>query len=482
MATCQPQQLAATEGQNQTISGLATDVAGNTGVGSISLNIDKTPPTIVQLTAPDHISRLHGGQISVTVNDNFQVAQVSISVNDTQLGTFSSAPYQADLQVPSGANPGDTLTVKAQATDQAGNSQTATRSVRVAADGVVIGQVLSDTTSFPIQGVGVQVIGKTTQTDTTDERGRYSLQVSDAHVFVFAAGTTPPTTTIEREVFVQEGTGTVPVDARLTPLSDPVVIGPAGGTLTSGNVTVNVPAGAGNITFQLTSLSGQGLPGLLPLGWSPLAAFNLRANSVVGNLTANVAQMPGVVSHLVTYSTALHAWTMVTPNLQPVSGTVSVLLPAPGDYALVVPDTVDPPLAIPVAADALPGIDMQLLSPSATSSGSLSPAILAPSGGTATATLGVLSPTFVPSGTVIQANISQKFSLTSGDVVSEESRTEALILYNRLPPSGASAGALFPVVPSHKFANAELLTGKVHLDILAGRQGVPCRPGSSDPL
>jgi len=482
VASCPSSALVASEGQNQNISGQATDVAGNVATGSITISIDKTPPSIVQISTPDHISRLHSGQISVTVDDNFSVQQVVINVNGAALGTFTSAPYQASLSVPAGANPGDTLTVSVQATDQAGNVQTASRGVRVAADGVVVGQVLSDVTSFPVQGASVQAIAKTGLADQTDTRGRYSLQVSDSHLFVNVSS--PGSTTVEREVFVQEGVGTVPVDARVTPLAAPVPVGSAGGTVKSGNVALSIPAGTvmDGTTMQLTSLSGQGLPGLLPLGWSPIAAFDVRASSSVANISATVTQLPNVVSHLVIYDPALHAWTMVSPNIQAVNGNAGVTLPAPGAYALVVPDTVDPPITVPNPGNALTGIDMQVLSPSSTSSGSLSPAILPPSGGTATATLGVQATSYVPSGTVIQANVSEKFSLKSGDVVSEENRSEDIVLYNAIAPTGATLGAKFPVVPSRKFANAELLTGKVHLDILAGREGVRGQPGGSGPL
>ena len=133
VASCPSSALVASEGQNQNISGQATDVAGNVATGSITISIDKTPPSIVQISTPDHISRLHSGQISVTVDDNFSVQQVVINVNGAALGTFTSAPYQASLSVPAGANPGDTLTVSVQATDQAGNVQTASRGVRVRA-------------------------------------------------------------------------------------------------------------------------------------------------------------------------------------------------------------------------------------------------------------------------------------------------------------------------------------------------------------
>ncbi|HEY6308046.1 MAG TPA: Ig-like domain-containing protein, partial [Candidatus Angelobacter sp.] len=479
--------VVASEGQNQLISGQATDVAGNVATASVSLSIDKTAPTIVQLSTPSQISPLHGGQVSVTASDNFTVTQVVISVNGSPLGTFTSAPYQANLTVPAGANPGDTLTVTAVATDQAGNTQTASRGVIVAADGgVIVGQVLDDGTSFPVQNASVQVISATGLLDQTDDHGRYSLQVADSHLFVTftAPAAAKPTTNVEREVFVQLGVGTVPVDARLTTLGDPVTISSSGGTLSSGTVSVSVPAGAAvaGSAFRLTYLSGQGLPGLLPLGWSPLAAFDLRSTSSASGLSASVTSLPNVVAHLVTYDFSLHAWTMLAQNLQPVNGAFSFTLPGTGAFALVTPDTLDPPLPLPDVGSPLSGVPVQMLSPSATSSGSLNPATLPPSGGTALATLGVQSPTPLLSGTVIQANISETFSLASGDVVSEETRSEDIVLYNALAPATSSSGAVFPVSPSHHYSNAQLLTGKVHLDILAGREGVRGQPGGNDPV
>src|ERR1044071_4786023 len=484
VASCPSTTVISSEGQNQSVPGQARDVAGNASAAAVTVSIDKTAPTIIQITAPDHISRLHGGQVSVTVNDNFSVSQVVISANDTPLGTFNAAPYQVDLQVPVTANPGDTITVTVLATDAAGNTQTSSRGVRVAADGVVVGQGLSDVNRFPLPGAVVQGITKASLSDQTDDRGRYSLQVSDSHLFVTAMSAAPATTTVEREVFVQEGVGTVPVDARLTPLASSVAIGSAGGTLVAGNLSIAVPAATvgDGTSFQLTPLSGQGLPGLLPLGWSPMAAFDLRATSSAANLPASFSKLPNVVGNLVLYNPALHAWTMVASNLQVINGGLTVVLPAPASYALVVPDLVDPPIVIPAPGDPLTGIDMQQLSPQASSSGALSPATLPPSGGTSTATLGVQSVTYVPSGTVIQANVSEKFSLKSGSAVSDEVRSEDIVLYSGLAPTGPSLGAQLPVAPSHKFANTELLTGEVHLDILAGREGVRGQPGGSDPL
>ena len=46
VAAIDPNVTVTTEGANQVITGTATDKAGNVGTGSITLNIDKTPPTI----------------------------------------------------------------------------------------------------------------------------------------------------------------------------------------------------------------------------------------------------------------------------------------------------------------------------------------------------------------------------------------------------------------------------------------------------
>jgi hypothetical protein len=482
VASCPSVTVVTGEGANLPIAGQAIDNAGNTAVTNSTVNIDRTPPTVI-LTTPDQVSRLHTGQITVQAQDNISVSQVVISVNGTPVGSFANPPYQAALAVPASANPGDTLTITAVAIDEAGNVGTAApHGVRVAADGIIVGQVLSDNTSLPLPGASVQVIAANGQSDQTDQEGRYSFPASDPHVFLAAANA--GSTTVEREVFVQAGTGTVAVDARLTQLAAAVAINGAGGSLSSGPISVSVPAGAApdGTTFQLTALSGQGLPGLLPLGWSPLGAFDLRANASASNFTAAISNLPNLVFGLVTYSPALHAWTMVQSGIQAVNGTASFAVPALGAYALVVPDTTDPPIPIPDPGNPLTGIAVQALDPTATSSGSLNPAMLPPSGGTATATLGVQSPSFAPSGTVIQANVSEKFSLSSGDVVSEQVRSEDIVLYNALAPANAAMGALFAVTPSHHYSNQQLLTGKVHLDILAGREGARGQPGGNDPV
>src|SRR4029077_6599320 len=52
IATCPPSQVITGEGANQTIKGTTADHAGNTATASITLNIDKTPPTVIASPSP----------------------------------------------------------------------------------------------------------------------------------------------------------------------------------------------------------------------------------------------------------------------------------------------------------------------------------------------------------------------------------------------------------------------------------------------
>src|SRR5258706_9417227 len=115
-------------------------------------------------------------------------------------------------------------------------------------------------------------------------------------------------------------------------------------------------------------------------------------------------------------------------------------------------------------------------------SGLLNPASVSPTGGTSLASLAIQSPTPLPSGTVIQANISERYTLLSGKQLSDELRTEDILLYQFGAPSGAAVSATFPVTPSQTFQMGQLSSGDVHLDILSGRESVRGQVGGSDAL
>lgn len=488
VATCPAQQTLSTEGLHQTISGTAVDVAGNSSApAQVTLNIDQTPPVILQFTAPSQLAPGQSGTATVTATDNIGVASVVIQLNGATIATLSAPPYTATFSLPTTASAGATETLTAIAYDAAGNATSSARGFQVVPSGVVTGQVLSDITGLPFAGATVQAIGG--GQDTSDNQGQYSISSNSPNLFLSITAASNSTTgaaamvNIDRQVTLQSGVGTVPVDARMTPVAAPVSIGPTGGTLTAGNLTITVaPNAVSSATnFHLTSLSQQGLPGLLPLGWSPVSTFDLRADSsTTASFTAAFTQMPSATLQLVQYNYNSHNWLMVTPNLTASQNSLSVPIPSVGDFALVVADTGSGAPAVPAAGQPLAGVPMVTLPAGASATGSLSPPSASPTGGTSTATLSVQSSVPLPSGTVIQANVEETYSLTSGKQLSSPRRTEDILLYQYSAPTGAAAVASFPVTPSQTFQPAQLASGDVHLDILSGRESIRGQVGGSD--
>lgn len=465
---------------------VATDNAGRAGEATVVLTQDAIAP-VLTLAVPEVITRGRGGRALVTAADNLGVAQVVIKLNGTAIGSFNAPPFEANIAVPPGATTGDLLTVAAEATDHAGNTAIATQQMRVIADGVVVGQVLSDATGLPLAGARVRVAGSADREAITDQRGRYSLPATESRL-VLTIEKEPLTggslmTSVERDVKIESGVGTVPVDARLTPLAAPVAVNPSGATLSADPVTITVNANAvsESASFRLTKLSAQGLPGLLPLGWSPLVAFDVRADRPVSApLPATITKLPGGIQHLAVYRPTVHGWVMTTRDLTAVGGALSVELPGAGTYALVAADTHDPSLVVPPVGQVLGGLEMKTLPDAATSMSEVSPAILPPGGGTARGKLAIKSPTPLPSGTVVQTEVTETFSLNTGEVASQEKRSQDIILYRLNVPEGATLAAEFPIVPARTFTASELVKGTVHLDILAGREHARGKTGGNE--
>src|SRR5882762_3015656 len=490
VATCPSSQTVSSDGFHQVVSGTATDFAGNiSGPAQLTLNIDQTPPSILQFTAPSQLAPGQSGTAIVNGTDNIGVAAVVIQLNGATVATLTTAPYTTTFTVPNSANAGDTLTLTASVFDAAGNVNSSARGIQVVPAGVVTGQVLSDATGLPFTGATVQVLGASAQ-DTSDNSGRYSIASNSAHLLLsissIASATTgaPAMVSVEREVFLQAGVGTVPVDARMTQIAAAIPINATGGSLKNGSITVSVAPGAvSSVTnFHLTSLSQQGLPGLLPLGWSPVAGFDLRADtSTSASFTASLTELPNsVVLHLVRYDYNSHSWLMVTPNLGAVSSALTIPVPSVGGFALVTPDGGNTSLTVPSAGQALIGVSMVTLPARAAATGVLNPPSVSPTGGTSAATLTLQSSVPLPSGTVIHAKVQDTYSLVSGKHLSHASRLEDIILYQFAAPAGAAAAAMFPVTPAQTFQPGKLASGNVHLDILSGRESVRGQVGGSD--
>ena len=471
-----------TEGDN-TLTAIATDALGRTGQAAVLITRDSTPP-VLTVDAPELITRTRPSHVAAVAQDNLALRNVVFQLGSTVLATQTTSPFGVDITAPSTAQPGDLLTLTVIATDTAGNATTVTKTLRVTSDGAVTGLVLSNVTGLPIAAARIRVAGDTHHT-TTDARGRYALPANNQNLVLIIEApesASAPMTVVERTVVIQSGVGTVPVDARLTPLGAAVSVGSGGGTLSATNLSVVVPGGAviSATPMHLTLIGAQGLPNLLPLGWRPVVAFDVHVD---GTLAANVpfdatiGAVPNLTLHLAKYDTTLHAWTTVATNLTPAAGSIHTALATPGSFALIAADNSAVPA--PVTGKVLTGVAMQPIPDNATSSGSVNPPTIPPTGGAAVGTLTVHSPdAALPSGTVVQAEVTETFTMSSGDLASEEKRMEDIVLFR----DGNDISAEFPIVPSRTFTAGDLIEGRVHLDILAGREAVRGRTGGSQAL
>ena len=368
--------------------------------------------------------------------------------------------------------------------------------------GVVAGQVLSDVTGLPIAGATVS-LGSGGPVATTDEAGVFSFvtAVGPALLSMEKDDLIP----IHRSITVQEGLAVAVLDARPTPIGAPVAIDAGGGVLhaefprrlrpaepgvtppSPAALTVTLPPGSvsSGQTFRLTALSPQGLPGLLPLGWSPILSFDLRGTAAATSIQAHVTGLPALPLHLVTYDEGLDGWTLAASPLVPEEGALDFALPGLGAWALVVVDPIDPPLSLPALGGTLPGAPFVAIPLSAASRTFADPPSLPASGGTSHGRMEVDSPLALPSGTVVQAELTETFELASGETSTGNERFEDILLYRAdlsgfvAPESGvASVGAEVPIVASRQFEASEIEEGRLRLRILSGRESVRSAGGS----
>jgi hypothetical protein len=488
-------QVPLAEGDN-TVTATAKSASGRpSDPDSVLVTRDSIPPT-VDLQTPESIGRDEPGTGRVDAADNLPGVVAEVRIDGVPVGPPAPTPYEFAIAASPQAVEAGKVVVTAQATDKAGHkSEVVTRNVHIRA-GVVVGQVLSDETGLPLAEATVTLETPAgPKTALTDEHGGYSFPAGGAvaRLRVDKAGMT----SAEREVTVASGVGTAVVDGRLTPLAKAVSVGPDAVALPKvelpGAIALELvlSVAAGTVSqateLRLTPLSAQGLPGLLPLGWSPVAAFDVRADGPVGpGLEAAVTGLPAGPLDLVRFDTDARAWKLEQAELSPTDGALAVSLPETGAWALVTPDD-DPAPAVPAVHELLEGVAQADLPVTAVGQAAVTPSVVPPAGGEATGRLFVQSPVPLPSGTVVQAKVTEEFELTSGKKASEEVRRQDILLFRAPLPADAPAAetgvtvlhAALPVAPSRTFETAELVQGKVHLDVLSGRESVRGKTGGN---
>ncbi|MEO5761422.1 MAG: Ig-like domain-containing protein, partial [Vicinamibacteria bacterium] len=425
---------------------------GRTTTASITITRDSTPP-VADLQTPETISRSRAGIASASATDNLAMESLQIRQGTTvicsgvaqgQAGALGSC--SGSIPLAETAHAGDSLTITLVATDRAGNVTTTSRTVRVTADGVVMGTVLDDRTSLPVAGATVMLLGPNGRSTVSDENGRYNLPVADilAALHIEKSGFIK----VDRVVTVGSGVGTVPLDARLTSVADATTETPIRPSVTPaavgvpavpGPVSIDVPAGG---SHRITLLSSQGLPNLLPLGFSPLIAFDWVSEGGATTASASFTMPTGVSAvpeaTLVRYDPAMRDWRIVATGLLATDGVLISNLSGTGSYALVVPDTGAPTIVIGAIGEPLPALPMVSIPATATSESRVDPAVLPPTGGTATGSMRLDAPTALPSGTIVQADVEETYTLASGEEASAPKRSMDVLVYRS--PSLEAAG------------------------------------------
>jgi Tol biopolymer transport system component len=129
--TCPGPRTVTSEGANQVISGTATDAAGNTASASVTLSIDKTPPSL-SITSPANGATLASSSIAVTGAVSDGLSGVAAVVCDGVPATVQNGTFSCPVTLTPGSN-----TITVQAIDVAGNFTSAVESVTLAITPVI---------------------------------------------------------------------------------------------------------------------------------------------------------------------------------------------------------------------------------------------------------------------------------------------------------------------------------------------------------
>jgi hypothetical protein len=144
--------------------------------------------------------------------------------------------------------------------------------------GFVAGEVYDDATGRALDSVAVAIEGG--GATTTDAQGAWRLAATGLAIVRFAKdGYTPAW----REAMVPGGGVANPLDVRLRPRGTSIPLTSRdGGSIPSAAAHLDVPVAAlrADAGVALTELGAQALPAPLPLGWAPLAAFEIDTGGV----------------------------------------------------------------------------------------------------------------------------------------------------------------------------------------------------------
>jgi len=425
----------------------AIDGAGQTARAEATTPVvaaaDVTPPR-VSLEAPEQAVSGTDVRLAASAQDDGGVASVRFLADGILVARSSAPPYHALLPLPVGRAPGEIVVWTAEAVDFAGNTARSapvvTRVIEPGA-GFAVGEVYDDATSRPLAGVRVRALewtgappeGPATPETMSDERGAWRLALPEGPALLEL--TADGYTRAWRRADVPASGVVTLLDGRLLARAAPVSLERAeGGTVTTpgGGAHLQVAPGAlvTDGALALTRLGPQALPLPLPLGWTPLAAFDLDVPAGLAAPVALVLDDDALAAApvAVRFDAAAGVWRGVA--IDRAAQPPRILLSAPGAIALVRgdagPDT--PPIPDPGAT--LIGVDPVEVPSGASATLLPSPQIVfADPDARADVRARLATPVPLPSGTPIEVQFRERYEQVDGSRVEPPASDQDFLLY-----------------------------------------------------
>lgn len=297
------QNLALSDGLNQVTYQLS-DSSGNTTNLTIDIYHRATPPAVT-LTLPERTAAFGSFTLAVTPTLAEDLVSQTLTLDGTPVfSAQDGAPFSQSF---SHSGDRDAFQVRYSARDRYGNNLEENRTITVDFPVYVYGQVLDDTTSYPLPGIAVQLSAPAGGGSVvTDSAGRFEAYLTGTPIDLTINA--PDYVPLARHFTVTRSGGLRVHDVRLTPraasqsLALPVNLA---------GVALNLSGFSGSV--QATSFSDQALPAMLPTGWSPLRGFSLLGAQGQGRLVGNVqfaSPLPADTPLVVLYQQA-SAWRVV---------------------------------------------------------------------------------------------------------------------------------------------------------------------------
>jgi RHS repeat-associated protein len=437
----------------------ATDRAGNR---SAALPLAVTH----DCKAPRVLDAVRGGdQVTVTFSEPVDPATVpaALTVSDgggplsgsvVVGGGNTQAVFTAASPLPTGVV---RVEVGTAVRDRAGNPLEYLFSRLLGGDATasfLAGRVIDDATGQPLPGarVVVHTTGGAALIEPLPEAvtaadGRFRIPVAaGTHGLVaFRQGYTP----VFRQVLSETGSGGDVFDPRLTPRSPETTVGSTGGRFDRGSAVLEVPAGAfgANTPVSVTELAEQGLPALLPFGWSPRGAVwvDLAGATLAqpAELTFPVEAPGGATVVLVQLSLTTLQWQVLA--VETVSGgAVTLPITVEGAYAAVEADSSPTAPPAPTVGLVLGSAAAPVGDEATAAAITFAPAVVLPAQA-ATATVGYTLGADAASGLPLAVEVREELTLLDGTVRRGAPYEADLVLYRA--PDG-SPRSRFRLAPS----------------------------------